>query len=80
MFVKVHDAIWKFSMRFRVSLSVGPLSTDFSWKVNLKFITLMTCANVIDNGFRYMESLSAMLRIMGLNSNKSDFNQILITL
>ena len=43
MFVKVHDAIWKFSMRFRVSLSVGPLSTDFSWKVNLKFITLMTC-------------------------------------
>jgi hypothetical protein len=74
------NAILKFSMRSRFSLSAGPFSTDFSIKFNLKFITLMTCGHVIDNGFKYMAYLSVILRIMNVNNIKSDFDQRRITL
>jgi len=67
-------------MGSRFSVSVGPLSTYLSLKFNLKFITLMTCQNVTDNFFRYTEYSSVIFRIMGINCNQTDFDQILITL
>ena len=62
------------------SLSVGPSSTNLSLKFNLKFITLMTCENVTDNVFRYTEYSSVIFKIVGINYNQTDFDQILITL
>jgi len=70
----------KFTMGSRFCLSVGLFSTSLSLKCNLKFIALMTCENVTDNVFRYTEYSSVIFRIMGINCNQTDFDQILIAL
>jgi len=72
--------ILKFIVGSRFSLSLGPVSTNLSLKFNLKFITFMACEIVTHNDFRYTEYSSIIFRIMGINCNETDFDQILFTL
>jgi hypothetical protein len=71
-------AVWRFGSCF--ARDNTRRNKYLSLKFNLKFITPMTCENVIESGLRYTEYSSVIFRIVDINCNQTEFNQILITL